>query len=172
MKKETEIKIKIGNTKKVIGKIENLGGVFVKDVEQVMHGLFLPKYKNIKTGIFPRIRTENGVTTLTVKVRKTQSNHYFKRDEYAVDISDEKTGLEIMKILGYSLVRTLRKNRKEWKFDKVILSLDTLYFGTFLEIEGEEKDIEQTISALVLEKEARITKSYLYLEDIHLKKLS
>ena len=77
-----------------------------------------------------------------------------------------------MKILGYSLVRTIRKNRKEWKFNKVILSLDTTYFGTFLEIEGKEESIERVISDLGLEKEARITKSYLYLEDTHLKKLS
>ena len=172
MKKETEIKIKIDNVNNIIERIEKLGGVFVKDVEQVMHGLFLPKCENIKTGIFPRIRTEDNRTTLTVKVRKTQSSHYFKRDEYTVDINDEKTGLEIMKILGYSLVRTIRKNRKEWKFNKVILSLDTTYFGTFLEIEGKEESIERVISDLGLEKEARITKSYLYLEDTHLKKLS
>lgn len=164
--KEIEVKIKISNPEEIAERIKNIGGVFVREVNQKMYGLFLPNYENVELGIFPRIRTEGGETTLTIKVKNEQSNLYFKRDEYTLKINDEKIGLEIMKLLGYSIVRPIEKTRKEWKWNKVSLCIDTLYFGVFLEIEGEEKEIEKTIEALGLKKEERIIKSYLYLEDV------
>ncbi len=67
--------------------------------------------------------------------------------------------------MGFGDVRVFEKTRQECEFLNTKIALDKLYFGDFIEIEGEKEDIENVISKLGLESKERITKAYLALED-------
>ncbi len=163
MKKEIEVKFQLKNKDKILEKLSALGGKAKKPYDQITYGFF--SKDSVERGIFPRIRKEFGKSVLTVKVRPQKESSFFERKEYSITIDDEKEGIEILKSLGFDRIREFSKKRQEWEFPDVEVCVDDLYFGTFLEIEGEKKDIESMIKKLGLENNERITKAYLAIED-------
>lgn len=168
MIKEIEIKFKIEEKDNIRKKLFDLGGVPKKPYNQTTYGFF--SHNSIEKGIFPRIRDEHGKIVLTVKIRPKKKTDYFERKEYSMEILNVDDGKGIMKSMGYDQVRVFKKNREEWKFDKVEIVLDKLYFGIYIEIEGPKKEIEKMVKRLGFEKKERITKAYLGIEDDYLKK--
>lgn len=163
MHKEIEVKFKINKGDNIVKKLLKLGGTPAKAYSQTTYGFF--SKDSVENGIFPRIRDEFGKYILTVKVKPKKKTNYFERKEYSIEISNEKEGINILKLLGFDRVRVFSKKRQEWAFSKVSVCLDVLYFGKFLEIEGEKKDIEEMIKLLGFEGRERVTKAYLALED-------
>ena len=133
MKKEIEIKLKIEKEDQIKKKLLKLGGIPKKPYEQKTYGFF--SENSIKKGIFPRIRREQGAVVLTIKVKRRKKTNYFERKEYSVKLDNIKEGISVLKALGFTRIREFTKERQEWKFSKVKIALDKLYFGTFLEIE-------------------------------------
>ena len=169
MKQEIEVKFKLTKKDNIVKKLMMLGGKPKNSYVQTTYGFF--SKDSIEKGIFPRIRIESGKPVLTVKVRPNKKSDYFERDEYSVVIDNEKAGIKVLKSMGFNRVRKFTKDRQEWKFPNVEVCLDNLYFGTFLEIEGQKKDIEEMIKSLRFEKKKRITKAYLKIEDDYKKGL-
>ena len=169
MNKEIEIKIEIKKKESIVQKLKELGGKRGKPYFQTTYGFF--SNDSIKKGIFPRIRKENKKLVLTVKVKKSVKSKYFERNEYSMQIDNLKTGIKIMNLLGYDRMRKFTKTREHWSFSRrpIDVTLDKLYFGTFLEIEGKKKAIEKMIKDLQFENRERITRAYLALEDDYLK---
>jgi len=163
MQKEIEVKFKINSKDKITEKLTKFGGKLRKTYPQTTYGFF--SKDSMEKGIFPRIRVESGQHVLTVKVRPKTKTKYFERKEYSIVIDNEKEGIKILELLGFDKIRKFSKKRQEWEFPNVEICLDKLYFGTFLEIEGEKKQIEIMIKNLGFEKRERITKAYLALED-------
>lgn len=166
MKKEIEIKIEIPGNKKA-GFIKKLvHGLKAKQlpaISQKTYGFFTPDGLSIKNGVFPRIRVDNGIPTMTVKVKRNQEKNYFQRDEYTISIDHFKNGVAILKSLGYTDCRFFSKTRIPFSWKKnVELALDCVPgLGYFFEIEASAKEIEKTIELLGLKNEKRITKAYL-----------
>lgn len=163
MQKEIEIKFKIEKEDNVEQKLLSLGGIAKKPYRQTTYGFF--SKDSVQKGIFPRIRDEKGNIVLTVKIKPKKKSNYFERKEYSIKIMKTKDGINILKALGFDKVRIFKKTRQEWKFQDAELSLDKLYFGTFLEIEGSKKAIEDMVVKLNFQARQRITKAYLALED-------
>ena len=168
MKKEIEIKTELNKGERIRSKLKSLGAFPVKPkYTQTTYGFF--SGDSIKKGIFPRIRMEDKRPVLTIKVKDTskKTTNYFERKEYNYYVSSVKKGTEMLKLLGYERIRKFTKIREEWSYPrrKVYIALDKLYFGRFLEIEGEKMNIEATLRDLGLEKRKRITKAYLAVED-------
>lgn len=166
MKKEIEVKIEIPKSKfnnllkrlRLVLKAKKLPSILQKS-----YGFFTADGSSIENGIFPRIRIDNGVPTLTVKIKKSQKSNYFERDEYTIKINSLKEGKSFLKALGYTDTKYFFKTRIPFRYKKGIeIFLDNVPgLGYFLEIEANKKDIEKTIKILNLKKEKRITKSYL-----------
>jgi len=163
MQKEIEVKFKLNNNDNITKRLIKLGGKPKKLYCQTTYGFF--SKDSVKRGIFPRIRVESGKHVLTVKIRPKNKTKYFERKEYSIIINDEKEGIKILKLLEFDRVRKFSKKRQEWSFPNIKICVDNLYFGTFLEIEGSKKRIENMIKKLNFEKRKRITKAYLALED-------
>ncbi len=168
MQKEIEVKFELVKADNVIKKLKNLGGKFINKYRQTTYGFF--SQDSIERGIFPRIRVEDGKPVLTVKIKPKKKTKYFERKEYSIEISNEKDGVEVLKSLGFDRIRKFTKDRQDWDFPGIRVCLDKLYFGTFLEIEGQKKDIEIMIKKLGFEGRERITKAYLALEDDYKKR--
>ncbi|MDK2948880.1 MAG: adenylate cyclase, class 2 [Patescibacteria group bacterium] len=163
MEKEIEVKFKIDNFDDIKTKLINLGVSFGERYKQKTYGFF--SNDSMEKGIFPRIRDEKDDIVLTVKVRPKEESNYFERTEYSMKIQSVKEGEDILKALGFNDVRVFEKTRQDGEVLNTKIALDKLYFGYFIEIEGEKEDIENVINELGLENKERITKAYLALED-------
>ncbi len=170
MQKEIEVKFKLNKLKDIKEKLINLGSYFEKPYKQTTYSFF--SKTSIEQGIFPRIRDEKGEIVLTVKVKTKKQNNYFERNEYSVKIQSLKHGKAVLKALGFNKIKTFEKVRQETEFLNTKISLDKLYFGDFIEIEGKKKHIENVINILGLNSKERITKAYLALEEEYKKDIS
>lgn len=100
-----------------------------------------------------------------MKVKPKEDVEYFERMEYSTKINDMKEGEEVLRALGFNDVKMFEKIRQECSFMNTLITLDSLYFGDFIEIEGEKDDIENVIQKFGFKSEERIIRSYLALEE-------
>src|SRR4030042_2683213 len=162
MKKEIEIKIRIDNRERQ--KIKQKLGKFTIPVKETTYGFFTKDGKSVEKGIFPRIKKYNNSRTglLTIKVKKEDNKDYFQREEHEKEINNIEWFRNFLKLLGYKKEIIFEKKREKKRIKNgVLICLDTLPFGEFIEIEGEKESIEKTIKELGLEKRERIANAYL-----------
>lgn len=107
-----------------------------------------------------------------LKSKQKKQNNYFERNECSVKIQSLKHRKAVLKALGFNEIKTFEKVRQETEFLSTKISLDKLYFGDFIEIEGKKKHIENVINILGLNSKERITKAYLALEEEYKKDIS
>jgi len=66
----------------------------------------------------------------------------------------------ILENLGFKKVLIMEKYREKWQLKNVEIAIDKLPFGIFMEIEGNQKAIEETAKILGLDLKTRITSTY------------
>lgn len=89
------------------------------------------------------------------------------RQEIEVVVDDFDTTRRLLEGLGYHVYMTYEKYRAMYSYHKVIVTLDELPYGNFIEIEGPDaKTIQQVANRLSLNWKDRVTTSYLYLFEI------
>lgn len=135
----------------------------MKNCRQTTYGFFSENY--VEKGIFPRSRDEKNDIVLTIKVKLKGETDYFERTEYSMKISSIDEGKDILRVLGFDDVRIFEKVRQECELLNTKITLDELYFGSFIEVGGEKENIENVIIKLRLDGKERIIKSYLALEE-------
>jgi len=94
---------------------------------------------------------DHGDSILTFKGPATFHEGIKTREETEVHLSDRQAMLGILNGLGFSLSLEYQKTRESWDLDKVVVALDTLEFGRFVEIEGAEDQIRRTADLLGLD---------------------
>ncbi len=95
-----------------------------------------------------------------------------RREEREFHADDREACVAVLANLGLRPKRSYEKFRSSWKLDGVIVCLDMLPFGTFVEIEftpdtpegDEEAVLEKTISLLGLDGAPRVQASYARLQ--------
>ncbi|MEW6261332.1 MAG: class IV adenylate cyclase [Thermodesulfobacteriota bacterium] len=112
-----------------------------------------------------RLRKESGgKAILTFKSPPPIEEDRFKVfNERETEVIDGEEMAAILEALGFRPVQIYEKERITWRFGAVLLCLDRLPFGDFLEIEGEKQAIQQTAERLGLDWEQRILDNYLTL---------
>ncbi len=86
--------------------------------------------------------------------------------ELEVTVSDFDTMQGILNGLGFKAVQTYEKRRRILSWNRVELCIDTMPYGTFLEIEGAEADIRAAAALLGLPWEKRILANYLAIFEV------
>ena len=86
-------------------------------------------------------------------------------EELEVVVSDAEIMEKILGGLGYQPARRYEKWRQTYILEETLVCIDTLPFGTFLEIEGDKNAIRQTSHWLGLKWEKRILTNYLAIFD-------
>jgi adenylate cyclase class 2 len=108
-----------------------------------------------------RLRKGRG-TTLTFKSPPPQNDGRFKiYRELEVSVNDFDTMDAILNALGFFRRQIYEKWRETWQFNGATLCMDTMPFGSFMEIEGSPEAITQIVKVLGLHWEQRIISSYL-----------
>lgn len=168
---EIELKLRIRDTQCLIQRLQQLGAAYHGSVTQT-DSLFESVHTDFKKHDQAlRLRREvsegEGRTILTFKGTPTHTSEGHKiRDEFETFVTDVESMARILGALGFMKVAELHKIREQYVFDGVRIEIDTLVFGTFLELEGEPEAIERVRSKLNLENETPISEGYNTLQEI------
>ena len=101
-------------------------------------------------------------TILTFKSSPPVADTEFKvLNELEVEVSDFETMNRILQNLGFHPEQLYEKWRETLILDQTGFYLDTMPYGTFLEIEGSEEDIRTYAAGLGLNWQKRILLNYL-----------
>ncbi|RLG13404.1 MAG: hypothetical protein DRN71_04885 [Candidatus Nanohalarchaeota archaeon] len=113
-----------------------------------------------------RLRDEVGAddmsfrrVTLTVK-GPTMKGVMKRRGEFEVRASCFKGAHELLCAIGFHKALVYEKVREMWALGKTEVCLDTLPFGLYVEIEGEEKDVFSTAKGMGFVRAQFITLNY------------
>jgi adenylate cyclase class 2 len=164
---EIEVKFWVSEPEMLHGKILSLGAKSLGQTEE-HNTIWDDKSGSIrKKNALLRLR-EDGRATLTVKAETSN-----KADCQCKVMAEWETALDnpaamrqILDFLGYFPVRCYEKKRHTFEMGSVLLMLDTMPFGIFLEIEGREEAIKEAAAALGLDWQERIVLNYFELFEI------
>jgi len=95
------------------------------------------------------------------------------REETEVEVKDAHATLDLLAELGFHVEFTYRKKRTMWILDGVVtVTLDTLDFGSFVELEGPLEVLPEQARSLGLNPGQALKDSYSVLARKHLAKKS
>ncbi len=90
-----------------------------------------------------RLRRVGDSAILTYKERYESDSAIKHQREDETRVADAAALHAILEVLGYSPSLVYEKRRETWRVGQAEVVVDELPFGLFVEIEGEEKDIEE-----------------------------
>lgn len=82
------------------------------------------------------------------------------REETEVGVDDAKAARDLVESLGYTVAFTYHKHRSTWHLNDVDVTLDTLAFGFFTELEGPPEVLEEMARNIGLNPARAIKLSY------------
>ena len=98
---------------------------------------------------------------LTYKGGNENTRGILSREEIEFVVEDFEKAKKFLEALGYLQIFYYEKYRTTYELDKILIMLDELPYGNFVEIEGDTEDTIQTLSKkLNLNWDATIEKSY------------
>jgi adenylate cyclase class 2 len=104
---------------------------------------------------------------LTYKSKVLRSDTQFKvMNEWEVSVDDGDGMHAILESLGFKTVQIYEKWRETFLVNTTAICIDTMPFGTFLEIEGDKAAILESADCLGLKWEKRILANYLAIFDV------
>jgi len=92
-----------------------------------------------------------GPNTLTFKGPATYRDGLKVRAEIELHVTDLDAVVGLLDGLGFSRSLEYAKTRESWDLDGAQVTLDTLEFGRFVEVEGTEDSVRRTARLLGLE---------------------
>jgi adenylate cyclase, class 2 len=137
---EIEQKYHVADLLKLESQLQSLGAKFRKEQTEVDHYFNAPDRDFAQTGEAFRIRRVNETNTLTYKGPKQAGLTVKVRQELELSIAEGHHGAEtataMLTALGYRAVAVIRKIRKQWTLQEMVICLDQCEkVGTFAEIE-------------------------------------
>ena len=159
---EVEVKFFLSDLEKARNNIKKTGGIFEMTETENNIRFENESFSLIKNGALLRLRSANTRYTLTYKGKTTNSASDFKiYDEIEVMVSDFDNMIKILNHIGYIQVQRYEKIRETYTIGNVLLCLDTMPYGNFLEIEGDPERIPSIAEKLGFQWENRILDNYL-----------
>ena len=141
--------------------LKNLGGKFISRHYERNIVLDDPGRTLFKRSALLRVR-QAGKITMTVKRIPTNPEQSKAKVyiEHETEVSDFDATVSALEVLGYLPVFKYEKFREEWEFNGCLICLDLLPFGSFIEIEGAEKDSISCADNLGLKQQNASKKTY------------
>jgi adenylate cyclase class 2 len=162
---EIEVKFHIGNVESLMMAMQKMGGVSQGRVFEQNIRFDTPSAELLRKGCLLRLRQDTA-THLTFKSPPPQESEQYKVfRELETTVSDHAVMKAILVALGFQPVQIYEKWRETFAWQNFLLCLDTLPFGTFLEIEGQGHGLPAVAEALGLDWERRILTNYLAMFD-------
>lgn len=169
MKIETELKFPLADPEALRARLAALGAAYQDRVFE-RNLVFDDAAGSLRArGMLLRLRQARGAV-LTVKwLPEGEVPEGLKvLGEAECAVADVEAMRGILERLGYAVAFGYEKVRETWLLGTLIVCLDRLPFGHFLELEGEAPQIEAAAAALGLDRETGSTATYLGLWHAHL----
>lgn len=158
---EIEVKFYICQSDEIHRRIMNLGANSQPRTFETNLRFENPDESLKNSGKLLRLRQDSSCR-LTYKSRPPQEDPDCKVfHELEVEIGDFQIMQKILNALGFRAVQSYEKWRSTYTWQDVVFCLDTLPFGTFLEIEGSKTAIIESAKNLHLVWKKRILFNYL-----------
>ncbi|WP_147821614.1 class IV adenylate cyclase [Salidesulfovibrio onnuriiensis] len=115
-----------------------------------------------RKGMLLRLRLKRGQAVLTVKKPpQVETDPRLKVfEELETPVHDFAIMRAILESLDYSVAFAYEKVREKWELEGGFICLDTLPFGDFVEIEGDEKSVPRCAGVLELSPEQASRETY------------
>jgi adenylate cyclase class 2 len=115
-----------------------------------------------KSKVSLRLRILDGgkAGIITTKGPASFRNGIKVREETEVEVADAAAARDLLTSLGYAVEFVFPKHRASWRIGNVSVTLDTLDFGFFVEIEGPPAELPETARLLGLNPKQAIRQSY------------
>lgn len=109
-----------------------------------------------------RLRVLNGgpAGVLTAKGPARFESGIKMREETEVEVADSHAMRDLMAEIGYGVAYSYHKHRESWTLDGVSVTLDTLDFGFFAELEGDAPHLADLARRLGLDPKKATKASY------------
>jgi len=156
---EIEIKFKIEDIRGLKKKLKRIGAKKIKRYFEYNLALDTKKGKLKKSKALLRLRKAAGKVILGYK-RKIPSRRYKQEEEIEVEVSDFDKTKKLSEKLGFYKWFIYEKIREVYHYKNTEIVIDKLPFGTYLEIEGKEKDIKRVMDKLGLDIKQGLTDTY------------
>jgi adenylate cyclase class 2 len=107
---------------------------------------------------------QDAASFLTFKGPQRQGETVSARQEIEFQVSDFTAARHLLEALGYQVAVIYEKYRTTYQLGSLVVTLDEMPFGSFIEIEGPDaQSIQSAAASLQLDWEARSATSYLAL---------
>jgi adenylate cyclase class 2 len=159
---EKEIKVKAADPQALLDYLEQHGGKLLNSHIEKTIRLDTINGDLEKRGVFLRVRSGSSNTiTLKEKIADNKNTKDVRaRKETEFKIEDVDAMSYILHRLGFDAPRIMEKYRINIAYKGAMLSIDELFFGTYLEIEGSEQKIDSIAEELGFNHENRIVVTY------------
>jgi adenylate cyclase class 2 len=121
-----------------------------------------------KTSLRLRIIDGGPAGVLTAKGPARFSGGVKMREETEVSVADAHAARDLLLALGFQVEFTYQKHRAIWHVDGIAVTLDTLEFGWFVELEGPKELLPEAARSLGLDTAYAVRDSYSALARQHL----
>jgi len=156
---EKEIKLRVKNLAELIDNLKKSGAKFLNKAKEKTIKLDTSGGDLESRGLFLRVR-EGSKNTITFKEKIGEDKNVRARKETEFEIQDVDKMAYILERLGFDYSRIMEKYRINLSYKGTKLSLDELFFGQFLEIEGQENKIEKVARELGFDLDEKILVTY------------
>lgn len=158
---EVEIKVPISDPEEFRKKIIKAGGILKRERHFESNFLYDFSDRSLSVqGCLLRIRELPEGALLTFKGKVLQHEKYKTRPEAETLCQDKQAIKGILHSIGLKIYFRYEKYREEYILANALVCIDELPFGWFLEIEGDEENIEKVAEMLRLDSNTFSKKSY------------
>jgi adenylate cyclase, class 2 len=174
--KEVEIKMMVRSLPSLKARLEALGAELVSPRVHETNLRFDTRSEALKrAGKALRLR-KDAVVRLTFKGPQEAGESASIRQEIEFEVDDFFAARRFLEALGYTVSVIYEKYRTTYRFGQVLVTLDEMPYGSFVELEGADEgeegsnagavaNLQAAAAALGLDWEARTRDSYLALFD-------
>jgi len=161
MDREIEVKFLLRDPAPLLRKIAELGLTCVQERVYEKNLRFdLPDVRLFSRKQVLRLRQDNQ-SRLTFKGPGVLEEDVLLRKEIEVVVSDFEGTKRLLEALGYQVVMMYEKYRANYQMDNLVISVDEMPFGLFVELEGESPaQLRQAAGIFGFDWDARINLSY------------
>lgn len=160
---EREVKIHVDDHAPLRPLLKEMGATYAGSEQEINRILDTADGSLYKHSQILRVRsTSDGVLTWKGPVAEQDPQGHKMREELEVPfpLDGVETMLALLARLGYTEVLRYNKLRESWRWQGVVIALDRLDFGDFVEIEGEAGAIERALRLLRLDGHPLESRSY------------
>ncbi|MFB3851950.1 MAG: class IV adenylate cyclase [Acidobacteriota bacterium] len=158
---EVEVKVPISDPEEIKKRILKEGGTLKREKHFESNFLYDFSDRSFSAqGCLLRVRELPEGALLTFKGKVLQHEKFKTRPE-AETLCQDKQGIKnILHSIGLKVYFRYEKYREEYTLCNALVCIDELPFGFFMEIEGNEDDIEKVTDILALDRNSFSKKSY------------